>query len=134
MTAHLTLFETAFALLIAFQIKHFLGDYILQTGWMARGKSEAGLGFVLPLFTHSIVHAALTMAIILVVEPQLWYLALLDFAVHFVLDRVKSSPLLLGRFGDADKRSYWIPLGLDQMAHHLTHYAIIYLILIGRAS
>lgn len=132
MFAQMTPFEAAFALLVTFQVKHFLGDYVLQTGWMARGKSQSGLDFVLPLFSHSIVHASLTLAIVLLVDYRLWYLALLDFAVHFVLDRVKSSPLLLGRFGDPNRSSYWLPLGFDQMAHHLTHYAIIYLLLVGR--
>ncbi|GAB4528650.1 MAG: hypothetical protein Tsb0010_11060 [Parvularculaceae bacterium] len=121
-----------FALLIIFQIKQFIGDYVLQTGWMVVGKGRADLGFVFPLSVHVGVHALLTLGIVYYLDPSLWYLALFDFGVHFTMDRIKSAPNLLGRFNDTSKSSFWIPMGFDQMVHHLTHYAIIYWLLIQR--
>ena len=129
----LTNIQFVFVLLIVFQIKHFIGDYLLQTGWMVRGKSKAGAGFVFPLSIHVLVHASMTFAIVMVVNPRFWYLAGLDFVVHFLMDRIKSSPSLLGRFTDTTKSSFWIPLGFDQMVHHLTHYSIIWILLAHRA-
>lgn len=134
MTAGLSSIEFVFALLVVFQIKHFIGDYVLQTGWMVRGKSRAGPGFVFPLSVHVLVHATMTLGILLIVNRDLWYLAVLDFAVHFVMDRIKSGPRFLGRYTDTTKQSFWIPLGFDQMVHHLTHYLIIFLLLSNRAS
>jgi hypothetical protein len=98
-----------------------------------------------------------------------WALALFDFFMHFMMDRIKASPEMLGRYkpldangyanmrsiidvfksalvldGPIDKTQYtsmraaerritenkyfWWSLGFDQMVHHLTHYAIIYVL------
>lgn len=130
--ASLTDIQFLFALLVVFQIKQLIGDYILQTGWMVVGKGKAGAGFIIPLSTHVGVHALLTLGIVYYLDPSLWYLAAFDFVVHFAMDRIKAAPGLLGRFKDTTKSSFWIPLGFDQMVHHLTHYAIIYWLLIHR--
>jgi hypothetical protein len=115
-----------FAMLVAFQVKHLIGDYLLQTGWMVRGKTRPGPDYMFPLAVHVFVHAATAFAIVMVVNPALWYLAIFDFGVHFIMDRIKSSPRLLGRYTDMNKQSFWIPFGIDQMVHHLTHYFIIW--------
>ncbi len=124
--------QFAFALLVTFQIKHFIGDFLLQTSWMVRGKSQPGVRYMFPLAVHVLVHALATFAIVMVVNPNFWYLALLDFAVHFLMDRIKSGPQWFGRYADTDKRSFWIPFGIDQMVHHCTHYFIIWLLLMAR--
>ena len=131
---NLTNIQFVFALLVVFQVKHLLGDYVFQTGWMVRGKGRSGAGFVFPLSVHVLVHAVMTLGILLVVHPKMWYLALVDFAAHFIMDRIKASPQLFGRYSDTTKQSFWIPLGFDQMVHHLTHYLIIFLLLINRAG
>jgi hypothetical protein len=157
-------------LLIFFQIKHFLADYIFQGRYMLQ-KFRPDWGFFFPLAAHVSVHAVMTLAILLVFSPGLWYLAFLDLVVHFVMDRIKAGPRYLGRykplFGEEFKeaaaivedkevvyyanfiehigknaerrlarseavrklksnRYYWIGIGLDQMVHHLTHYFIIF--------
>jgi len=80
--------------------------------------------------------------------------------VHFAMDRIKASPNLLGRFKMLDgprfvevyKHAYnpnfkpvvsnkfkerlshntyfWWSLGLDQGVHHLTHYLVIYFLVV----
>lgn len=122
--------EFVFLLIVVFQVKHFLGDYAFQTNWMVAGKTRSDTGFVFPLMVHVLCHALLTLIIVSSVNGALWYLALFDFAVHFLMDRIKSGPRYLGRFNDPAKSSFWICLGLDQMVHHLTHYAIVYWLLI----
>lgn len=155
-----------FALLIVYQIKHFLADYPLQTPWML-GKFSKYPDFVKPLAAHAAVHAAFTFAIALFFKPLLFALglALLDAGIHFLVDRVKASPSMLGRFKalsanemkqiiendvyykqyplsnttlqtqpqDVAKlksnRMFWYCLGGDQMAHHLTHYLLIWMML-----
>ncbi|GJL91840.1 MAG: hypothetical protein DHS20C04_14990 [Hyphococcus sp.] len=124
--------QFVFAMLVTFQIKHLIGDYLLQTGWMVRGKSTPGLGFIFPLSIHVFIHAATTFAIVWVVNPTLWWLAIFDFAAHFTMDTIKSNPGLLGRFTNMNKQSFWIPFGIDQMVHHLTHYIIIWVLLMHR--
>lgn len=158
-----------FALLLIYQAKHFLADYPLQNSYML-GKFKPGWDFVGPLATHAGMHALLTFFIAFF---WLWKpfqntpllvpagLALFDFVVHFVMDRIKAGPHWLGRFKPLDARCYalevhvagdtvhgefwdhlrpkaraalrgntyfWWALGFDQMVHHLTHYAIIYIL------
>lgn len=118
-----------FSLLFAFQVKHFLADFPLQTRYMLK-KFRPDWAFLFPLMAHCFVHAGLTLIICLVVAPHLWFLSLLDFVAHFLMDRIKSGPRYLGRFDDIQKTVYWIAFGLDQMVHHFTHYVLIIIILI----
>jgi len=77
-----------------------------------------------------LAHATMTLLIVLAANPSLWWLSIVDLVIHFSVDRVKASPKMLNRFG-IDNKFFWWSLGVDQMAHHLTHYFIIYMILKG---
>lgn len=154
-----------FTLLVLFQIKHLIADYFLQGKWMLQ-KFRADWGFFYPLLTHASVHALFTLAICLFFAPHLWWLALVDLVVHFIMDRIKAGPKYLGRFkalsgieykklhdklnritGDNDLSDavrstinqkfrynvyFWWSLGMDQMSHNLTHYFIIYVIIMDK--
>lgn len=120
--------ELAFILFAVFQLKHFIADYPLQFPYMLR-KFRPGWDFVLPLATHCLVHAVFTLIICLVINPALWWLAALDFLVHFVMDRIKSGPRYLGRFNNIQKTAYWVSFGFDQMVHHLTHTYIVWVLI-----
>lgn len=114
---------TIFVLLITFQIKHFLADYVFQTSYMLK-KSQTN-NWILPLLSHSLVHGFFTLFILITYGYiQLWYLFLIDIIVHFLVDAVKARPQFLGRFNPSQKQ-FWISLGFDQMLHHLTHYFFI---------
>jgi hypothetical protein len=119
---------TIFFLLIIFQLKHFIADYPLQNPYML-GKFREDWGFFWPLFAHVTIHAVITLGIIFVVKPSLWYLAIVDLVTHFIIDRVKAGKRYLGRWG-ASHPLFWWSLGLDQMLHHFVHYYIIYSLLI----
>ena len=119
--------ELIFTLLVIYQLKHFIADFPLQREYMLRKGIETW-DFLLPLSLHCGVHAFGSLMITLWFAPSLWYLAILDFVVHFFVDRVKASPSYLGRFNDLSQASFWNILGLDQMAHHLTHIYIIWCI------
>jgi hypothetical protein len=115
----------SFAILYAaFIIKHLLGDYLLQTTWMAVGK-EGSPGWPAPLVAHCTVHAALTGAIVLTATPALWWLAIVDFFVHAGIDRSKG--LVTKRLGltpFTDSRWWWI-FGIDQSLHQFTHLGYV---------
>lgn len=140
-----------FSLLILFQIKHFLCDYPLQRPWMLGKFKEKG--WFAPLACHALTHAVFTQLILMVCGKlqDFAYLILVDFIFHFIIDRVKASPNLLGKFNYLSKEEFrvlktyretsfiqrkfsdntaaWFFLGFDQMLHHLTHYFIIWKIL-----
>lgn len=86
-----------FVLLVIYQIKHWLADYPLQTKFML-GKFKPGWAWVYPLFTHACVHALFTSIIVYFVKPELWWLAWVDFVIHFTMDRIKASPSLMGKW------------------------------------
>lgn len=124
--------QDVITLLVLFQLKHLLADYFLQNRYML-GKFKRK-GWVLPLLCHCYIHAAFTTLISVqyvgVDLPHAFGLGGVDIFAHFIMDRIKASPDLLGRF-KPDQARYWWILGVDQMVHHLTHYLIIYLLLSG---
>ncbi len=117
---------TIFLLLILFQIKHFVCDYPLQGRYMlGKFKQE---GWELPLAAHAGIHLLGTFLIS--VFFGFWIaiaVALLDFTVHFIVDKVKVEA---SRSTNHSEAKFWWYLGLDQMAHHVTHYAIIALLVL----
>lgn len=140
---------TIYALLnIVFQIKHFLADYPLQTEYML-GKFKTGNSWIKPLLAHAAVHGALTFLILIIFCSWLslftvFVLSILDMSIHFIMDRIKASPNLLGYYKPLSPKEYltanaeqkknnkyfWWCLGFDQFIHHLTHELIIYLSII----
>ena len=114
---------TMAALAVAMIVKHYLADFVLQGDWMAQGK-EREHGWLVPLTIHAACHAALTLGVALVVAPRLWWLALVDFAIHFSVDRAKSVVARKGRWTPADVQFWWL-LGFDQMLHALTDIGLV---------
>lgn len=97
-----------FLLLVIFQLKHFLADYPLQGKYML-GKFAPGKAWILPLAAHAGVHFLFTFFIVLLFKDDLnlaLLLGLLDFGLHFVMDRVKASPNLLGKFKNFSSNEY----------------------------
>lgn len=119
--------QLLFWLLIFYQVKHLIADFILQNVWMLQ-KASPGWNFFWPLSIHSGVHGLITLAVTLAVRPHLWWLSIIDFAVHFTMDRIKAGPRYLGRFNDVRTKAYWVCFGFDQMVHHLTHLLICWYI------
>src|SRR6185369_9131125 len=88
---------------VAFDWKHFIADYPLQTNWMLGKFNKKGR--VIPLSAHCGVHFLGTALILLGMKLSIglptWALiglSCLDFVIHFTMDRIKASPDLLGRF------------------------------------
>ena len=128
--------EIVFLLLILFQIKHFICDYPLQTQYML-GKMGR-INWIKPLAAHAGVHALGTFFIVFLFMNTAYWLdsfvfatafALVDFILHFIVDRIKASPDLGGRW-KPDQPYFWWALGADQMTHHLINYLFVFLIFV----
>ena len=114
-------------LYIAFRLKQFACDYLLQTRWMAVNKGEPGLDGYRPLAAHAGLHALATLAIMVVLAPFFWWLALVDFVLHGAIDRLKA--VLTRHYGLETQHSlFWRAIGLDQEAHNFTHLGFIIII------
>lgn len=113
--------------LIGLEIKHFIADYLLQFGWMIRGKrslSHPG-GYV-----HAAVHVFGTVVILKIAglaAPIIITLAIAEFVIHYVLDfgKVKFGVNITS---SKNPRLYWALNGLDQLLHQLTYVAIIFVV------
>ena len=115
-----------FLLLCLFEVKHFLCDFPLQRRWMLQ-KVLPGWEFLMPLTAHVGVHGAFTLGLVLWTGKYgLWWLALVDIAAHFIMDRIKAGPRYLGRYRDRETAAYWNALGFDQMVHHFTNFYIVW--------
>lgn len=104
--------------------KHVIADFMLQTSWMAIGKDQK-TGWALPLLAHCLVHLAVSMALILIVAPRFWFVALIDFAIHIVIDRIKG--IIASSFGVTLENGhpwFWTLIGVDQALHHLTGFGL----------
>lgn len=117
-----------FALLVIFQVKQFAADFPLQNRYMLQ-KTRSDWSFIPPLALHCAIHAAITLFIVALILPKLWWLAIVDFFLHFAMDRIKAGPRYLGRFRDTNSVGFWMSFGFDQMVHHMTHYWIIWMLI-----
>ena len=118
---------TSILLLLALlQLKHWYIDFVNQTNVEIASKGiygdSAGLN-------HSIKHGVGTMLCIILVTgidhiAFASILAFLDSMIHYHIDWIKSN---YGR-SNISQKSFWVDLGLDQMAHQLTYIGIAYLV------
>ncbi len=118
------------ALYIAFRCKQFICDFLLQSDWMALNKGKPGWEGYKPLLTHAAVHGVGPMVIMLLLVPQFWWLGLVDFIVHGLVDRLKGIYTYQKGWTYKD-RWFWWSFGLDQEAHNFTH--LVYILLIVMA-
>lgn len=121
---------TILILLGVIEIKHLICDWFLQSPfiWIWGGKGKARfVDYFLPLLTHAGLHALFTLVIFWIYSGEYLVGLLageLDLITHFVIDRIKSSPYIFGRFKNDDKW-FWILLGADQAAHHINYLIIV---------
>ncbi|MBR1220672.1 DUF3307 domain-containing protein [Bradyrhizobium sp. U87765 SZCCT0131] len=102
-------------------VKHVIGDFLLQTTWMAKGKDSAG-AWLVPLTAHCLIHGALATLLFAVLAPKLWFLGIADFVVHLIIDRTKG--YLVAKFQIAPGHQwFWWLIGIDQALHHVTDFA-----------
>ncbi len=114
-------------LMVAFQIKHFICDYPLQNAYMLQKGSLNG--WVKPLVAHSAVHSLGTILVVSFYSLKLGLiLGLIDLVLHFIVDRIKASPKIGGKYNPSQPYFWWA-LGLDQMAHHIINCIFIFIIL-----
>lgn len=120
---------TLSALLIVMAAKHYGVDFVGQTEWMARGK-ERVVGWQAPLAAHAGMHALATLGVALLVKPAFWWIALIDFVVHGLIDRGKTLVAHRTRFAMTDPRFWWL-MGFDQFLHQVTNVALAVLLVLG---
>ena len=110
--------------MLVLTVKHVIADFVLQNSWMAIGKDQK-TGWAMPLLAHCLVHLAVAMALILMIAPRFWFVAIIDFFIHITVDRAKG--LCASTFGvtlEAGHSWFWTLIGVDQALHHLTGFGL----------
>jgi hypothetical protein len=108
--------------------KHFVGDFVLPTRRQLEEKKRYGARGGLE---HAGLHAALSLPCLLVVGAALLpalLVVLAEFALHYHIDWTKERLNASGGYTPAD-RGFWVLLGADQLAHHLTYVAMLWILL-----
>ena len=123
--------SAAIALLALLLVKHFVGDFVLQTKWQVHQKGIYGApgGLV-----HSGIHVAGTLvALIALMTPVSLIVPVLiaEFVIHYHIDWGKER--IVRRFGWREGARFWNAMGFDQLLHGLTYLAIVVYV-IGRVA
>lgn len=115
-----------FEALLGLFIKHFICDFPLQMfPWLYQNKGR----YIHPGgIVHAGVHGIGTLIVLSFffgIKLSIFY-ALIDMLLHYHIDWAKMN---LSRHYDLKPNNsewFWVLLGLDQLLHHLTYFAIIY--------
>jgi hypothetical protein len=116
---------TILLLMIAFAVKHWLCDFVLQTPKQVATKGQYGAWGGI---THAATHGAFTAVIVAVLGigvAEVAFLATLDAIFHYHIDWFKQR-MTQGMTPVHPK--FWSWLGFDQLLHTLTYIVIIALI------
>jgi hypothetical protein len=116
--------------MLAFQLKHFLCDFVLQTQTQAQKK-----GFYANIagITHAGTHVIGSIPALLILGADLRMIVVLligEFLVHYHTDWLKARTDR-ERAAAGQDHVFWMMFGLDQLIHQLTYIAMIYLALRG---
>jgi hypothetical protein len=119
------MFGLVLLLLVGLEIKHYVADYLLQTGWMIGGKGNLAApgGYV-----HAGIHVAGSAIVLLLAHVPLLAvgeLVVAEFVIHYALDFAK---VYYGHGIDPDQDAsrFWGLHGLDQLFHQLTYAGMIF--------
>jgi hypothetical protein len=118
--------------LALFVIKHLVADFLLQPGWMSRGKkSDKETGFCPRRPTLWCTRRP--RGIFRLLAPSFIWLAAVELLVHFAIDRSK---VVVNRAYSLDihKQGFWYLFGVDQTLHQLTNIAFALVIAAAHSS
>lgn len=115
-----------FEALLGLFIKHFICDFPLQMfPWLYQNKGR----YLHPGgIVHAGSHGAGTFIVLslLIDMPTAALCASLDFLLHYHLDWAKMNISDHYNLKPDNSEWFWLLLGLDQLLHHLTYFAIVY--------
>jgi hypothetical protein len=115
----------AIAMLLVFQVKHFVADYLLQPGWVLTGKGDIRR---LGGYVHAGLHAlgslpAFFLAGLGVMEIAAFAAA--EFVIHYTIDHTKARLSRDSKSGP-NTRAFWAMHGADQLMHQFTYAGLLY--------
>jgi len=121
--------ELVFWLLLAFQVKHLIADFFLQTAYQYMNKGIYGHpGGLLHAGIHGIFTLIVLALLALISFGYALALAVAETAVHYHIDWSKEN-FVKSKTLKTDQAGFWHALGVDQFAHQVTYLAISALVI-----
>ena len=123
MVMHLV--TVALAMLLCFQVKHFVADYLsaARLGAARQGRCRQIGGYA-----HAGVHALGSLPAFLFAglgAVEILAFVVVEFAIHYVIDYTKVA-ISRRKPAGPNTRFYWALHGADQLVHQLTYTGLIY--------
>ncbi|HEX3990736.1 MAG TPA: DUF3307 domain-containing protein [Acetobacteraceae bacterium] len=110
--------------LFAFQLKHFLCDFVLQTKFQVDKKKVYGhVGGLV----HAGLHAIMTVPIVIVMGASATIVVLLflgELILHYHVDWLKGQIDIWSGWTEKD-HTYWVVFGADQLVHQITYVGVV---------
>lgn len=117
----------AIQLIIFFQIKHFLADFVWQSPYQYLNKGKYGHpGGIL----HAFIHGAATFFILPGIGLAL-ILAVAEAVIHYHIDWAKVKINTRYNLKADNSKYFWWLLGADQLLHQLTYAMLICAVLVS---
>jgi hypothetical protein len=114
--------------LLAFQVKHLVCDFVIQTRYQVDNKGYYGRpGGLIHAFWHVLFSVPVLLILTWSVSTIAWVLAL-EFLVHYHTDWLKARTQRLRGWTQGDA-IYWVAFGADQFIHQVTYIAMVALVL-----
>ena len=107
-------------------VGHLVGDYLLQTGWMAERKASHRW----PLMAHAAVYTAVVTAAGLLAGGLSAGAIALVLASHILLDGTRFTAWWSRRVQSVTSAKVWLPIVTDQVFHLV---ALVLAVLLTRA-
>ncbi|MGI9422511.1 MAG: DUF3307 domain-containing protein [Hyphomicrobiaceae bacterium] len=102
-------------------VTHWVGDFLLQTSWMATQKSRNLNALLAHVVTYTIVLSVAAVVLFGQTETAGWFI-IANAALHLVTDFLTSR--VSAKYYDAkNMRAFFVMVGLDQLFHLL---ALVY--------
>lgn len=111
--------------LVLFQIKHLLADFVLQSAYILNNRKTYGHpGGLL----HVAIHLAGSLASLMVfgcTAQTLLLLLLTEAIIHYHIDWTKDNLVATRSLTPKDAK-FWYLLGFDQFLHQITYLGMVY--------
>ncbi len=102
---------------MALLVLHWIGDFALQTNWMAARKSCSLLALLVHVLTYTVV-LAIGAYVLLGTGPAVHVFIAVNFIFHLATDLV-TSRISSRYYAAGNMRGFFVTIGLDQMLHHI---------------
>ena len=96
---------------------HCIGDFVLQTSWMATQKSRNFAALFAHVGTYTVILSIAAVLLFGPTETAAWFIAV-NAALHLVTDFLTSR--MSARYYDSkNMRAFFVMVGIDQLLHQL---------------